>query len=99
MRYVFSLAVSRGFYATFAINMIGSLLIGIACGYFMKSGSPALKGFLVTGVLGGFTTFSAFSYEIMELASSSQGARAAAYALVSAALGPMLAFAGMQLVK
>ena len=55
-------------YATFAINILGSLAMGILIGVFaMKDTDPALKLFLTTGFLGGFTTFSAFSLETVML--------------------------------
>lgn len=55
-------------YATLAINILGSLAMGILVGIFaMKDTDPALKLFLMTGILGGFTTFSAFSLETVML--------------------------------
>ncbi len=51
-------------YATFSINIIGSFAIGLVLGYCLKNDSAAnWKLFLATGICGGFTTFSAFSYE------------------------------------
>lgn len=49
---------------TFLINITGSLIIGMVMGYCLKQESAThWKLFLVTGICGGFTTFSAFSFE------------------------------------
>jgi CrcB protein len=55
-------------WGTFAVNALGSLMIGLVFGLAQaKSISPGTTLFLTVGVLGGFTTFSAFSYETMRL--------------------------------
>ncbi len=55
-------------WGTFAVNALGSLLIGLVFGLAQtKSIPPGTTLFLAVGVLGGFTTFSAFSYETMRL--------------------------------
>ena len=53
---------------TLAANLIGGYLVGVAVGIFhLHIGiSPALKLFVITGVLGGLTTFSSFSAEVVE---------------------------------
>ncbi len=58
-------------WGTFAVNAIGSLLIGVVFGLAQQGSlSPTATLFLTVGVLGGFTTFSAFSYETLQLISS-----------------------------
>ena len=54
---------------TFAANAIGGFLVGIAVAYFVKHPelSPAWRLFAVTGFLGGLTTFSTFSAEVIDL--------------------------------
>ena len=53
---------------TFLINIIGSFVIGIVIGYSIKNNSSVnWKLFLATGICGGFTTFSAFSFENLSL--------------------------------
>lgn len=53
---------------TLLVNLIGSAAIGAAAGWFPRSGWPAeLRVALTVGVLGGFTTFSAYSYETIAL--------------------------------
>ena len=55
-------------WGTFAVNALGSLLIGLVFGLAQRGSlPPATTLFLAAGVLGGFTTFSAFSYETMRL--------------------------------
>ena len=84
-----------------AINVLGSLLIGVLAEWFaMRAQLPQpLRLFLITGVLGGFTTFSAFSLEVGLLMERGQMAAAAGYALASVvgAVGAM--FVGMALVR
>ncbi len=59
-------ALGTGFpYGTLIINVLGSLAMGLIAEYFaLKTGLPQrMRLFLTTGILGGFTTFSAFSLE------------------------------------
>ena len=69
--------LGNGFpWGTFAVNALGSLMIGLVFGLAQRGSlPPAATLFLAVGVLGGFTTFSAFSYETMRLlANGSVGA-------------------------
>ncbi len=52
---------------TLAVNCLGGLLIGVALVALVRAPDDTLRLFLVTGVLGGFTTFSAFSAESLGL--------------------------------
>lgn len=56
-------------FGTLSVNSLGCLLIGLLAGYFStgKLDSENWRLFLITGVLGGFTTFSAFSFETLYL--------------------------------
>jgi CrcB protein len=56
-------------YGTLAVNILGSFLIGFLMSAFEDRFlvNPALRIFLTIGILGGFTTFSSFSYETMAL--------------------------------
>ena len=57
-------------WGTFAVNAIGSFLIGVVFSLAQHGSiSPTVTLFLTVGVLGGFTTFSAFSYETLQLIS------------------------------
>ena len=69
-RYAINVAVadryqSRYPIATFLINITGSFLIGVAYVALPDRGSPLLRPLIVTGVLGGYTTFSAFELEAL----------------------------------
>jgi CrcB protein len=56
-------------YGTLAVNLLGSLAIGFLMAFFEERFiiNPALRVFLTIGILGGFTTFSSFSYETIAL--------------------------------
>lgn len=69
---------------TMVVNIIGSLLIGIMLAKYGAQHSTRV--FFVTGVLGGFTTFSAFSWDALQLLNRGQFGLAAAYILGSVGL-------------
>lgn len=75
-------------WATLFINATGSALMGLTMGLLMaRIEMPTeLRVFLATGILGGYTTFSAFSLEAWQLAERGQGPAAAGYILASVAL-------------
>ncbi|HEX6812479.1 MAG TPA: fluoride efflux transporter CrcB [Planctomycetota bacterium] len=56
-------------WGTFAVNVLGSFLVGVLMqtGLAMESISPTMRMALTTGVMGGFTTYSAFSYETVRM--------------------------------
>jgi|SRR5690242_7507146 len=86
---------------TFLINILGSLLIGVLAELFaLRTHSPAgMRLFLVTGILGGFTTFSAFSLETGLLIERGEPGIALAYAGASVACGVVAMFAGMYAIR
>jgi CrcB protein len=86
---------------TLAINIAGSLLMGIVAEYWaIKSGLPQpVRLFLTTGVIGGFTTFSAFSLETALLWERGQSLTAMAYVAASVALSIGALFGGLWLVR
>lgn len=83
---------------TLAVNLLGSLLIGL-CAAWAERGAPWVRPWLMTGFLGGFTTFSAFSLENMRLLRDGHAGTALAYALASVAAGVLLAFAGYSFAR
>ena len=86
--------------ATFTANAAGCLLIGLLGGLLANRPLPeALREFLSTGFLGGFTTLSAFGVETVRLAADGYAAMAFAYAAASAAAGLVAASAGYALAK
>ena len=86
---------------TFVVNLLGSFLIGVAYVLLVeKTKLPVeYRLFFITGLLGGFTTFSAFSLEILQLWQEGHVLNALAYATSSVILGLLMAFAGMALTQ
>jgi CrcB protein len=83
------------------VNVVGSLLMGLLAGYFAaRTGIPQhMRLFLATGVLGGFTTFSAFSLDAVLLIERHAYWSAAAYVLGSVILSLAALFAGLSLYR
>ena len=87
-------------WATFAVNGGGCLLIGMLAGAFARAPvSDGLRLFLLTGALGGFTTFSAFGLESVALLRRGDVVMAAAYVLGSVALGLVAVWIGLRLAS
>jgi CrcB protein len=86
---------------TFAINVVGSLLIGVVAEWFaLRSHLPLnLRLFLITGILGGFTTFSAFSLEVGLLHERGDTTAAVLYALASVICAVGAMFGGMYAIR
>ncbi len=106
LRYGLALWAARkwgsGFPAgTLIINVSGSLLIGLAMGLAASrlALTPALRLFLVTGLAGGYTTFSTFAYETYELINAGSLWRAAANVAGSVLLGLLAVVAGVMLAR
>jgi len=81
---------------TLAVNVAGSFAIGLLAGLFgaWETGHN-LRLFLTTGVLGGFTTFSAFSLDALTLWERGAGLQAGLYVLGSVIVSLIAAFAGL----
>ena len=76
--------LGHGFpWATLTVNVVGSFLMGMLIVVLAQTGTHRLSPFLATGVLGGFTTFSAFSLDAMTLFERGALGQAAAYVVVS----------------
>jgi CrcB protein len=106
LRHGFNLAFARVLgttfpYATLFENVSGSVMMGCLAAYFaFKSGLPQhWQLFLTTGVLGGYTTFSAFSLDTAVLYERGELGLAALYVLLSVALSVGGLFAGLVLVR
>ena len=86
---------------TIIVNVVGSFLMGLLAGYFTyRTGVPQnARLFLTTGVLGGFTTFSAFSLDAALLVERHAYSLAAAYMLGSVVLSLVALFAGLSLFR
>lgn len=88
-------------WATFTVNLIGCLAIGLIYGLLDRGFclSPEMKAFLTVGLCGGFTTFSTFVHENYLLFNSSQSLTLTLYAIASFAAGLLLAHAGHWIAK
>jgi CrcB protein len=88
-------------WGTLTVNVVGSLTIGLLAAYFAFKGDATQhwRLFLTTGILGGFTTFSAFSLDAVLLYERGEIALAALYVLASVGLSIAGLFAGLALVR
>jgi len=88
-------------WATFLVNLVGAFAVGAVYTLGMEKFalSPELRAGIIVGLLGGFTTFSAFCLENMQLLNEGRLLQAGLYIALSNALGLTAAFAGMALVR
>ena len=88
-------------YGTMGINILGSFAMGVFIEVLARrSGSPnELRLFVATGILGGFTTFSAFSLDFVVLVQRGALSSALFYALASVILSILALFIGLWLVR
>ena len=95
-------------WATFFVNVVGSLLMGVVVAGIVPAlgGSVAWRTFLATGILGGFTTFSAFSLDVIDLMQRQQTGPALLYvsgsfviSIAALAAGLTLARAGLGAIR
>ena len=88
-------------WGTFIINVSGSTVMGLIAGYlaFKGEASQPWRLFVMTGILGGYTTFSAFSLDAALLYERGELGPAALYVVGSVALSIMGLFAGLALVR
>lgn len=89
-------------YGTFAINVLGGLLMGMLVGVLAHRGGADQERWrllLGVGVLGGFTTFSAYALEVALMIERRAYGAATLYAAASAVLAVLAVFAGMMLAR
>lgn len=88
-------------WGTFIVNLAGGFLMGVLAGTLgrLSEGGEAFRLFLGVGVLGGFTTFSAFSLEAANMLMRGQAVPAAAYSVASVAGSVMFLFLGLWLAS
>ncbi|MFN3147916.1 MAG: fluoride efflux transporter CrcB [Paracoccaceae bacterium] len=103
-RYLTGVAAVRvmghGFpWGTLTVNVAGSFLMGVLVVVLAHLNATRLAPFLMTGVLGGFTTFSAFSLDVMTLFERGQPATAGLYILGSVAISLLAILGGMALMR
>jgi CrcB protein len=88
-------------WGTLAVNILGSFLMGVLAGWFAlkADGGELLRLFLTTGILGGFTTFSAFSLDAVLLWQRGQIASSIAYIGISVIVSLVSLFVGLSIVR
>jgi CrcB protein len=106
LRYVINVLCGRAFgmnfpYSTFIINITGSTVMGLIAGYlaFKGEASQPWRIFIMTGILGGYTTFSAFSLDAITLYERGEIATAVLYVVGSVVLALTGLVAGLALVR
>ena len=108
LRHLVNITVTRTMgtglpWGIFAINVTGSLCMGLVAGWLAaKAGAawnPQARLFLTTGILGGYTTFSAFSLDAVTLWERGESGMALLYVTASVALSILGLFAGLTLVR
>jgi CrcB protein len=106
LRHGINVASARAFgpafpYGTLTVNITGSIVMGLIAGYFAFKGdaSQQWRLFLTTGVLGGYTTFSAFSLDVALLYERGEIGLAALYVAASVLLSIAGLFAGLALAR
>lgn len=95
------LAPKLPLFGTLTVNILGSLLIGLLMGWFLKAETsyPQLQLLLVVGFCGGFTTFSTFSAENLNLLKSNLYTEFLLYGVGSLVLGILAVFVGILIFK
>jgi len=94
--------IGHGFpWGTVLVNVVGSFIMGALISFMAIkwSASPEMRAFLTTGVLGGFTTFSAFSLDFATLIERKETVAAIGYAAGSVSLSILAVFAGLILMR
>lgn len=86
---------------TLIVNIVGCFLIGLISVVLLRYWplSPNARLFLITGVLGGFTTFSAFSFETVAMIKADHLVAALLYVLVSVLVGLLATYVGIRIVS
>ena len=100
-RYLVGIGVARAMgtafpWSTLTVNIVGSFLMGLLADTILRryGGSPEMRAFLATGVLGGFTTFSAFSLDTATLIGRGESGPALGYIIASVAISLAALYAG-----
>ncbi len=89
-------------WGTLGVNVIGGLVMGLLAGWLARHGTPSgeqVRLLIGVGVLGGFTTFSAFSLETALMIERGQYGGAALYALLSVVLSVGALFGGLMTMR
>ena len=105
-RYYSQQIISKSFpsalpYGTLVLNIVGCFLIGIIYALSEKGNilTPEWRIFLATGFCGGFTTFSTFSYESINLINDGEWFNVSLYVAISVIIGFLSTYPGISLIK
>ncbi len=106
LRYLTGMAITRLLgaafpYSTLMVNVVGGLLMGVFIELLTRrfEGSMELRLFVAIGILGGFTTFSSFSLDVVMLWQRGETFSAAFYVLISVILSISAVFLGLWLAR
>ncbi|WP_426131105.1 fluoride efflux transporter CrcB [Pararhizobium sp. PWRC1-1] len=106
LRYLVGLWTLRSFgpsfpWGTLTVNITGSFLIGVLAEVIARKfgASAEMRVFLITGILGGYTTFSAFSLDAITLLERGEPVTALIYVASSVLLSALAVFAGLALMR
>jgi CrcB protein len=104
LRYLTNVGAMRLFgpgfpYATLIVNILGSFVMGLLVVFLARKGGNHLAPLLMTGILGGFTTFSAFSLDTLTLWERGDQVAALAYVAASVILSLAAIIAGLALAR
>lgn len=100
LRYLCQRSLNFSFpYGTLFVNILGCLLIGILWGLFTKNIDEQRRLLLVTGFCGGFTTFSSFTYEGVQMMMESRWFIFVLYTAVSVTVGLLATYLGFKLTN
>ena len=98
LRYLFQRSLNATYpWGTFVVNILGCLLIGLLWGLFTKHVDEPKRLLLVTGLCGGFTTFSSFTYEGVQMLMEDRWIAFIIYTAGSVVLGMMATFFGFKI--
>jgi CrcB protein len=84
---------------TLTVNVIGSFMMGLAFVWFSTKTAGQWPLFVMTGFLGGFTTFSAFSLDVLKLVEAEKYVNAGGYVIASVVFSVLAIFAGVYVMK
>ena len=104
LRYLISTGIVKQYghlavWGTFSVNIIGSFLIGILWALIENNNNDFIKSLFMIGILGGFTTFSSYALESLNLLKDNEIKLAAIYIIATNLGGILLSFIGYFLMK
>lgn len=105
-RYLVNIAYARAVgtaypWSTLTVNIVGCLLMGLVTELVLRrfGGSAEARVFMATGILGGFTTFSAFALDFVALMRGNETLAALGYVVISVVISILAVYAGLALGK